>query len=666
MHKGYKCLHPPTNRVYISRDVVFDEHVFPFATTISSSPPPTIEHVLLPTLQPSTIPLPTEQHTDMPISSPMHDGSNPTSMSSGDVFRSQEPATGPVPDMPPCSDPVSDALQSPAPLHGDTAAPTSSPSTDDTVPSTHPVQPEPEQDQRPRTCLRNNISKIKDFGHDIIRYDPKKRGFLAQVTHPDTVESVPISYAEALRSPHWKRAMQDEYEALIRNGTCQLTPPPLGGNVVDCKWIFKVKRHADGSVECYKARLVAKGFHQRHGLDYDETFNPVIKPTIVHLVLSIAVSKGWCIRQADVKNAFLNGALQETVFMKQPPGFVTSTQPQHVYRLQKALYGLKQPPRAWHSTLTSKLCSLNFRQCKTDTSLFIYKTKHLTMYVLIYVDDLIVVSSSNVATGCLLQQLDADFSIKDLGNLHYFLGIEVHQSASGLILSQQKYITDLLRKTHMTDCRPVATLMSNTDKVSRHNGTPLSASEATVFRSTVGALQYLMMTRPDIGFSVNRVCQFMQQPTDVHWTAVKRILRYLKYTIDDGLCISRSTSCQLSAFSDSDWAGCSDNRRSTGGFLIFFGPNLISWSSRKQATISRSSTEFEYKALANATAELVWLQSLLREMEFPTTAHVPILWCDNLGSTYLSANPRFHGRTKHIEVYFHFVRERVANKALQI
>jgi hypothetical protein len=288
------------------------------------------------------------------------------------------------------------------------------------------------------------------------------------------------------------------------------------------------------------------------------------------------------------------------------------------------------------------------------------------MYVLVYVDDLIVVNSSNAATGCLLQQLDADFSIKDLGNLHYFLGIEVHQSASGLILSQQKYITDLLRKTHMADCRPVATLMSSTDKVSRHNGTPLSASEATVFCSTVGALQYLMMTRPDIGFSVNKVCQFMQQPTDVHWTAVKRILRYLKYTIDDGLCISRSTSCQLSAFSDSDWVGCSDDRRSTGGFLVFFGPNLISWSSRKQATISRSSTESEYKALANDTAELVWLQSLLREMEFPTAAHVPILWCDNLGATYLSANPRFHGRTKHIEVDFHFVRERVVNKALQI
>jgi hypothetical protein len=195
------------------------------------------------------------------------------------------------------------------------------------------VQPEPEQDPRPRTRLCNNISKIKDFGHDIIRYDPKKRGFLAQVTHPDNVESVPISYAEALRSPHWKRAMQDEYEALIRNGTWQLTPPPPSGNVVDCKWIFKVKRHADGSLERYKARLVAKGFHQRHGLDYDETFSPVIKPTTVCLVLSIAVSNGWCIRQADVKNAFLNGALQETVFMTQPPGFVTSTQPQHVCRL---------------------------------------------------------------------------------------------------------------------------------------------------------------------------------------------------------------------------------------------------------------------------------------------------------------------------------------------
>jgi hypothetical protein len=173
--------------------------------------------------------------------------------------------------------------------------------------------------------------------------------------------------------------MQDEYDALVKNGTWQLAPPQPGSNMVDCKWVFKVKRHVDGSIERYKAHLVVKEFNQRYGLDYDETFSPVIKPTTVQLILSIAVSKGWCIHQADVKNAFLNGHLKNTVFMKQPPGFTSSTHPQHICKLQKALYGLKQAPRAWHS----KLCSLQFHSCKADTSLFIYKTPSLMMYVIV-------------------------------------------------------------------------------------------------------------------------------------------------------------------------------------------------------------------------------------------------------------------------------------------
>jgi hypothetical protein len=289
----------------------------------------------------------------------------------------------------------------------------------------------------------------------------------------------------------------------------------------------------------------------------------------------------------------------------------------------------------------------------------------MTMYVLAYIDDLIIVSSSDSATTHLLAQLDSEFAIKDLGKLHYFLGIEVHSNPQGLVLSQQKYIQELLKKTHMENCRPVSTPMSSSEKLSCHIGIPLSVVEATIYRSTVSALQYLMMTRPDIAFAVNKVCQYMQSPTIDHWTAVKRILRYLKFLIADGLQITCSTSTLLSTYSDSEWAGCIDDRHSTGGFLVFFGPNLFSWSSRKHATISRSSTESEYKALVNATAEVIWLKSLLKELRYSGSVHPPILWCDNLGATYLSANPRFHGRTKHIKVNFHFVRERAARE-LQI
>jgi hypothetical protein len=203
------------------------------------------------------------------------------------------------------------------------------------------------------------------------------------------------------------------------------------------------------------------------------------------------------------------------------------------------------------------------------------------MYVLAYVDDLIIVSSSELATTNLLQQLDREFPIKDMGRLHYFLGIEVQASSSGLLLSQRKYIQELLTKTNMINCRPISTPMSSSDKISKYDGSPLSSDDTTLYRSTVGALQYLMMTRLDISFVVNKVYQYMQQPTIEHWTSVKRILRYLKFPCNDGICITWSPSQLLSAFSDSDWAGCTDDRRSTGGMLVFFGPNLISWSSQK-------------------------------------------------------------------------------------
>lgn len=257
--------------------------------------------------------------------------------------------------------------------------------------------------------------------------------------------------------------MQEEFDALIRNKTWHLVPARRGMNIVDCKWVFKVKQNADGSVERYKARLVAKGFRQRYGLDYEDTFSPVIKPTTVRLLLSLAVSRKWSIRQADVKNAFLNGVLQEDVYMQQPPGFENSVHPSHVCKLDKAIYGLKQAPRAWFSKLSSHLCALQFVPSKADSSLFIYNSPQLTMYVLVYVDDLIIISSSAAATDALLQKLNAAFAIKDLGALNYFLGIEVHTTPGGLILSQKKYITDLLQKTNMTLCRPVSTPMSSSE-----------------------------------------------------------------------------------------------------------------------------------------------------------------------------------------------------------
>jgi hypothetical protein len=207
--------------------------------------------------------------------------------------------------------------------------------------------------------------------------------------------------------------------------------------------------------------------------------------------------------------------------------------------------------------------------------------------------------------------------------------------------------------------------MFTSEKLSLQGGEPLELNDSTQYRSIVGALQYLTLTRPDISFAVNKVCQFLHSSTTMHREAIKQILRYLQGSTKLGIKIYRSNSLLISAYSDVDWAGCTVDRRSTGGYAIYLGSNLVSWSARKQATMSRSSTESEYKALANATAEIMWIQTFLYELKIPSPATTKI-WCDNMGAKYLSSNPVFHGRTKHIEVDYHFVRERVSKKLLEI
>uniref|UniRef100_A0A8R7R9K4 Reverse transcriptase Ty1/copia-type domain-containing protein n=1 Tax=Triticum urartu TaxID=4572 RepID=A0A8R7R9K4_TRIUA len=286
----------------------------------------------------------------------------------------------------------------------------------------------------------------------------------------------------------------------------------------------------------------------------------------------------------------------------------------HICRLDRSLYGLKQAPRAWYSRLSAKLQQLGFTPSKSDKSLFIYNKSNTSIFVPIYVDDIIVTSSSNEAVKALLSDLNSEFALKDLGDLHFFLGIEVKRNREGgLHLSQEKYATDLLSRVVLQGCKPSPTPLSSSEKLSLAEGELLNQEDGTKYRSLVGALQYLTLTRPDISFAVNKVCQYLHAPTTAHWTAAKRILRYVRHTLSVWLTFSKSSSTLVSAFSDSGWAGCLDDRRSTGGFAVFFGPNLISWCAKKHATVSRSSTEAEYKALANATAE-IWVKSMLKEL----------------------------------------------------
>ncbi|CAM8997494.1 unnamed protein product [Rhodiola kirilowii] len=324
--------------------------------------------------------------------------------------------------------------------------------------------------------------------------------------------------------------------------------------------------------------------------------------------------------------------------MDQPQGSIAPDKPMHVCRLRKALYGLKQAPRAWFQNLTGSLVHHGFQACVSDPSLFIKKDGSHVVCVLIYVDDLIITGSHANFIDEFVQLLNRDFSLKDLGTLHYFLGIEISHSESSIQLSQQKYICDILERSNMSGARPISSPAEPGSRLTA-SGDPIS--DPTLYRSVVGTLQYVTITRPEISYAVNRVCQFMHSPTESHWCAVKRILHYLKGTLSSGLVLQKARDSQLIVFSDTGWASDPDDCRSQHSFAIYFGGNLISWSSRKQKVVARSSTEAEYRAIAFAVAELIWIQQLLEEMAV-TVEKPPILLCDNLSATFLSANPIFH------------------------
>ncbi|RVW79312.1 Retrovirus-related Pol polyprotein from transposon RE1 [Vitis vinifera] len=460
------------------------------------------------------------------------------------------------------------------------------------------------------------------------------------------------------------QALSKEYDALLANETWKLCPRPVDHNVVGNKWVYKVKQTSTGEVDRFKARLVALGFAQEEGIDFTETFSPVIKPSTVRVLLTLSVQFDWEIRQLDVSNAFLHGILLEDVYMEQPKGFVNSDFPDYVCKLNKSLYGLKQAPRAWFMRLSQTLLEFDFLSSPVDASLFVYHKGHIHLFILIYVDDILVTGTDPSLIQSLIQKLQTEFKMKDLGPLGYFLGIQASRDSSGLHLRQSKYIGDLLHRTKMAGAKPASSPCTTGLKLSTHVGEPLTASQITEYRQTVGALQYCTLTRPDIAFSVNQLCQHMHCPNSVHWTAAKRVLRYLKGTIDLGLWYTKGEQT-LQAFCDSDWAGNPDDRRSTTGYGVFFGSCLISWTAKKQSVVARSSTEAEYRALAITTAELYWIRMLLKELHIslPTA---PTIWCDNSGALALASNPVFHARTKHIEVDFHFIREKVANRDISL
>jgi len=400
---------------------------------------------------------------------------------------------------------------------------------------------------------------------------------------------------------------------------------------------------------------VAKGYNQIEGLDYLDTYSPVAKLTTIRLVIALSSIHNWHLHQLDVNNAFLHGELQEDVYMLLPPG-IKPVKPNQVCKLQKSLYGLKHASRKWYERLTSTLLAQDYLQAASDHSLFVKKTSSSFIVLLVFVVDIILAGNSISEFDQIKSVLDSLFKSKDFGQLKYFLGIEVAHSKLGISLCQRKYCQDLLADSGTVGSKPVSTPSDSSIKLHHDSGPPFD--DIAAYRRLVGRLLYLNTTRPDITFITQQLSQFLSKTAQTHHNAALRVLKYLKGCPGRGLFFPRNSSLTLQGFSDVDWAGCLDTRKSISGQCFFLGNSMISWRTKKQITVSRSSSEAEYRALASATCELQWILYLLRDLHV-SCSKLPVLYCDNQIAIHIASNPVFHERTKHLEIDCHLIKEKL-------
>ena len=359
----------------------------------------------------------------------------------------------------------------------------------------------------------------------------------------------PISFDEANVHDEWRNAMEEEYESIMQNNTWELTELPKHKNPIGCKWIYKPKFKSDGSIDKYKARLVAKGYSQTEGIDYAETFAPVAKLNTIRLLIALATKYNWKLNQLDVKSAFLNGELKEEVYLTQPEGFVEKGQEHLVCKLKKALYGLKQAPRSWYEKIDSFFLQQGFMRSKSDPNLYIKCDEQgYIVLISVYVDDLIITGNAENLIDEIKEQLSQVFDMKDLGELHYCLGLEVWRNAGQTFVCQSKYVRDVLQRFKMDQCKSSTVPMQQNVKLSCDDGS--KEVNATMYRQMVGSLNYLTTTRPDIAYSVSVLSQFMAKPQESHWNAAKTVLRYLKGTLDYGIIYIDACVAELIGYLD--------------------------------------------------------------------------------------------------------------------
>ena len=502
----------------------------------------------------------------------------------------------------------------------------------------------------------------------------------------DASSDSPRTLAEAMKRPdreHWWAAAMEEVDALEQNGTFTVRERTPQDRPIGSRWVLRVKRNADGSIERYKGRVVAKGYSQRPGFDFAETFAPTAKWAALRAILALAALEDMEVESVDISSAFLNGELDRDITMTvfeglpemRPELFPKPTKhlSDWVLELNKALYGLKQSPRQWHKKLHSVMSEMGFERVQCDNSIWVFKKESTRVIVPVYVDDMTIVARTKTDIGWVKTELRKRFKLRDLGPVSFLLGVHItrNRSSKSLSLSQRQCILDILSKIGMADYNPVSTPLDPSHKLSTLQSPQTDAEAAEMrsipYREAVGSLMYLAIaTRPDIAYAVGVLSRFSSNPGMAHWKAVKHLFRYLQGTKDIKLTYAPDPlhKTLFTTYCDADYAGNPDSLRSTSGFVVKMGTGAVSWASRLQAMNTLSTTEAEYISAVSAAQEMLWLRNLFTELGFPVSG-LP-LFIDNMSALSVAKNPEHHGRMKHLDLRFYWLRDVVHSGAIDV
>ncbi|CAJ2666407.1 unnamed protein product [Trifolium pratense] len=530
-------------------------------------------------------------------------------------------------------------------------------------------QHDPQENVGP-TLRRSTRTKKSAIPSDYIAY-------LQESDYNVGAENDPENFSQAMsckESNLWYDAMKDEMNSMKNNNVWDLVELPNGMKAIGCKWVFKTKRDSLGSIERYKARLVAKGFTQKEGIDYTETFSPVSKKDSLRVILALVAHFDLELHQMDVKTAFLNGDLEEEVYMKQPEGFFSNDGEHFVCKLKKSIYGLKQASRQWYLKFHGIISSFGFVENPMDQCIYQKVSGSKTCFLILYVDDILLASNDNGLLHEVKQFLSKNFDMKDMGEASYVIGIKIHRDRHrGVLgLSQETYINKVLERFRMQNCSPSVAPIVKGDKFNLNqcpkNDFEREQMKNIPYASVVGSLMYAQVcTRPDIAFAVGILGRYQSNPGMDHWKAAKKVLRYLQGTKDNMLMYRQTDNLDVIGYSDSDLAGCVDSRKSTSGYIFMMAGGAISWRSAKQTLIATSTMEAEFVSCFEATSHGVWLKSFISGLRIMDSISRPLkIFCDNSAAVFMAKNNKSGSRSKYIDIKYLAIRERVKDKVVVI